>query len=88
MVLIQKKKHDNEISISIDFTNIFNTIFKDKETFLENFENFVYEKEEDFEKNEQAYNNTKEIIDKFYREYGLTIQDFELLNKTICAINM
>ena len=83
-----EKKHDNEISISIDFTNIFNTIFKDKETFLENFENFVYEKEEDFEKNEQAYNNTKEIIDKFYREYGLTIQDFELLNKTICAINM
>ena len=83
-----EKKHVNEISISIDFINIFNTIFKNKETFLEKFENFVYEKEEDFEENEQAYNNTKEIIDKFYREYGLTIQDFEVLNNTICAINM
>ena len=47
------------------------------------FEKFVFDNEIEFKKNESLYNETSEIIEKFDREYGLSINDFEKLNEVI-----
>ena len=76
------------IDLNLEINIVYETIFKNKTVFLEKLYNSCFEVEELFDENEKKYNEVKDIIEKYYREYGLTIQDFEILNKTICAINM
>ena len=57
-------------------STIFEIVFKNKTEFLKRFEKLVLENELDFEKNELLYNETTEIIEKYEREYGLSINDF------------
>jgi hypothetical protein len=77
-------------SIKIDFSpnNIFELLFKNKNEFLKKFEKIVLENEEKFEQNELLYNETIEIIEKFDREYGLSINDFEKLNEVSNLISL
>jgi hypothetical protein len=72
--------NNNTILINFSAEKIFETIFKNKNEFLKKFEKIVLENELDFEKNEILYNETADIIEKFDREYGLSINDFEKIN--------
>lgn len=76
---------DNTINIDVSIKNIFDLIFKNKKHFIERFEQ-ILENDEDFEKNESVFNEVVEIIEKFEREYGLTISDFEKLNNVFQLI--
>ena len=49
--------------------------------FLQKLYNYIFKDEDRFVENEKLYNNIKEILDKYYREYGLSIDDFILLEK-------
>ena len=72
--------NNNTIIINFSTEKIFETVFKNKNEFLKKFEKIVLDNELDFEKNEILYNETADIIEKFDREYGLSINDFEKLN--------
>jgi hypothetical protein len=71
----------NTIKINFAPEKIFELVFKDKKHFLNEFEKMILENELEFEKNELIYNQISETIEKFEREYGLSINDFELLNQ-------
>ena len=77
---------DDSINTSIQFSEIYENIFKNKDEFLEKFYNYIFKDEDHFEENEKLYNNIKEIIDKYYREYGLSIDDFTILKKGLIAL--
>jgi len=77
---------DDSINTSIQFSEIYENIFKNKDEFLEKFYNYIFKDEDHFEENEKFYNNIKEIIDKYYREYGLSIDDFTILKKGLIAL--
>ena len=70
------KLNNNTILINFSAEKIFEIVFKNKTEFLKRFEKLVLENELDFEKNELLYNETTEIIEKYEREYGLSINDF------------
>ena len=74
------------IDLNLEINIVYETIFKNKTVFLEKLYNSCFEIEELFDENEKLYNNIKEIIDKYYREYGLSIDDFTLLEKGLIAI--
>jgi|GEM_PF-1730637 len=76
-------KCDDEIEYNMKINTIYELIFKDKDAFLEKLYNFIFEKEELFEKNEKIYNNVKDIIEKYYREYGLSINDLKTLYSSL-----
>lgn len=75
--------NNNTIIINFSTEKIFETVFKNKNDFLKKFEKIVLDNELDFEKNEILYNETADIIEKFDREYGISINDFEKINKVI-----
>lgn len=77
---------EDSIETSIRFSEIYENIFKNKDEFLEKFYNYIFKDEVHFDENEKLYNNIKEIIDKYYREYGLSIDDFTLLEKGLIAL--
>ena len=72
---------NNLMKINFSPIKIFEIIFKNKNQFIKKFEKIVLDNEAEFEKNELLYNETNEIIEKFDREYGLSIDDFEKLNE-------
>ena len=72
---------NNITKINFSPIKIFEIFFKNKNEFLKKFEKIVLENEAEFEKNDLLYNETNEIIEKFDREYGLSIDDFEKLNE-------
>ena len=74
---------EDSIETSIRFSEIYENIFKNKDEFIEKFYNYIFKDEVHFEENEKLYNNIKEIIDKYYREYGLSIDDFTLLDMVL-----
>tara|TARA_B100000795_G_C22804323_1_gene443879 strand:+ start:3429 stop:5864 length:2436 start_codon:yes stop_codon:yes gene_type:complete len=74
---------EDSIETSIRFSEIYENIFKNKDEFLEKFYNYIFKDEVHFDENEKLYNNIKEIIDKYYREYGLSIDDFTLLDMVL-----
>jgi hypothetical protein len=71
------------LKINFSIKNIFESVFKNKNEFMTKFEKFVFDNEVEFKKNESLYNETSEIIEKFDREYGLSINDFEKLHEVI-----
>ena len=72
---------NSSFEFNISFTTIYNKIFKNRKEYLQNFENFILENEYDFELNDYLYTEVKEIIEKLDREYGLSLNDFEILER-------
>ena len=68
------------IDLNLEINIVYETIFKNKTVFLEKLYNSCFEIEELFDENEKKYNEVKDIIEKYYREYGLSIQELSILN--------
>ena len=64
----------------LSLNDIYNKIFKDKDLFLERLYESCFDDEVSFDENEQKYSEVKDIIEKYYREYGLSIEDIYKLN--------
>jgi hypothetical protein len=79
--LFDEKIEFNDIEIKFSINDIFNEVFNNKKDFLTKFENSILENELDFDKNELLFIEISEIIEKFDREYGLSIDDFHKLNE-------
>lgn len=77
-----KFKSNNEIRLvdNVNFDDIYNNVFKNKDLFLEKLEDSCFEDEASFDEKEKHYSEIKEIIEKYYREYGLSIDDIYKLN--------
>jgi hypothetical protein len=82
--LFEEIIENNGIEIYIPFDQIFIQIFKARDEFLRKLEEYTLSNELEFEKNEKQYFEIKEIIEKYYREYGLSIDDFSKLHKVMC----
>ena len=76
-------KDESLIEDSLKFNTVYENIFKDKGAYLDKYENYIIENEDSFDENEKIYNDTKDIIEKYYREYGLSIDDFRLLSDSL-----
>lgn len=63
--------------------DLYNDIFKNKDLFLEKLYESCFDNEVLFDENEQKFSETKDIIEKYLREYGLSIDDIYLLNSIL-----
>jgi hypothetical protein len=61
--------------------------FSDRANFLEQSHQFTLDHETDFEENYNLREGIIEIIEKYEREYGLSINDFLKLEKGLKFIN-
>lgn len=59
----------------LNLKNTYNDIFKNKDLFLEKLYESCFDDEVLFDENEKKYSEIKDIIEKYYREYGLSIKD-------------
>lgn len=82
-----EKVEENEISFNLKIDGIFKLIFKDRKSFFKDFEDSIIDNEEDFDKNELVFNKIKEIVEKYDREYGLSINDFLFLEQFRVSYN-
>ena len=67
----------------LDLKNIYKKIFKNKDLFLEKLYENCFDDETLFDENEKKYSEIKDIIEKYYREYGLSIEDIYKLNSNL-----
>ena len=74
---------NNSIKISFDLSVLYDKIFKNRSLFYSTCEEFILANETDFEINEMYYNEIKDIIEKYDREYGLSIDDLDKLNTVL-----
>jgi hypothetical protein len=72
---------NNFLKITFDVNFIYNNIFKNRNLFYNTCEEFILTNELDFEINEIYYNEIKDIIEKYDREYGLSIDDLNKLSE-------
>jgi hypothetical protein len=72
---------NNSVNINFSTNKIFINVFKNKKEFLDKYENFIVQNEANFDENAIIYDDIKEIIEKYDREYGLSIDDFYKLNQ-------
>ena len=76
---------DNTIfSFNFSVKSIFDYIFIDRYKFFKLFEEIILLNEDDFDKNNHLFIQVKEIIEKFDREFGLSIEDLNILHN--CCI--
>jgi len=68
------------LELELELKNVYQDIFKNKDTFLEKLYENCFEDETLFVENEKRYNEIENIIEKYYREYGLSIIDLYKLN--------
>ena len=73
----------NELIINFCTIQIYNVIFKNKQEFLIRYENYVLENESEFDLRTKNYELIKDILEKYIRENGLSLNDFEFLNERI-----
>ncbi len=76
---IEARNKDNLIK-ELNLKNIYNDIFKNKDLYLEKLYEKCFDDEVFFDENEKKYSEIKDIIEKYYREYGLSIHDIYKLN--------
>ena len=81
--LFNENIENNSIKISFDLSDLYVKIFKNRTLFYSTCEEFIFANEPDFERNEIYYNEVKDIIEKYDREYGLSIDDFDKLNNVL-----
>ena len=73
----------DELIINIDFKEIYSKCFENRNKFYTSVEDIILNDEYNFEVNEKKYFIIIEIIDKYEREYGLSINDFEILMESL-----
>ena len=79
---------DAPIELDFDVIKIYNTVFKNRNDFYRQFEEYILKDELNLEKNEIYLYEIKEIIEKYEREYGLSINDLVKINNTINNISL
>lgn len=82
-----EKVEENDLSVNIKIDRIFGLIFKDKKYFFKDLEDYIIDNEDNFDKNEMMYNKIQEIVEKYDREYGLSINDFLFLEQFMVSYN-
>ena len=75
-----EKNDKGNLIKDLNLKDLFNNIFKDKDQFLMKLYESCFENELLFDENEKKYSEIKDIIEKYYREYGLSIEDIYKLN--------
>ncbi len=80
---IINNSYKGRINLTIDVNSIFEKVFNNKEYFLGGLHNRMTESEMEFENYSKLLEEVKEIIDKYYREYGLSIDDLDKLNNVL-----
>jgi hypothetical protein len=63
------------LDVEVNLKKVFNDIFKNKDKFLEKLYESYFDEDNLEEEHEKKYNDAKDIIEKYYREYGLSIAD-------------
>ena len=76
---IENSNKENLIK-ELNLKNIYNDIFKNKDLYLEKLYEKCFDDEVFFDENEKKYSEIKDVIEKYYREYGLSIEDIYKLN--------
>lgn len=79
------EKVNNDINLSIDVDSIYELIFKNYNSSIDEIGNKIFELE-DIEANIEIHDSIKEIKEKLDREYGLSINDFEKLKECIARL--
>lgn len=74
---------NNFLKINFNVDIIFENIFKNRNEFYKLCEELIFDNEINFDKNEKYFGEIKEIIEKYDREYGLSISDLEILNNSL-----
>jgi len=69
-----------ELIKELSLSDIYNKVFKNKDLFLEKLYESCFDDEVLFDENEKKYSEIKDIVEKYYREYGLSIEDIYKLN--------
>jgi hypothetical protein len=72
---------DKTFEMDFDVNIIYNDFFK-------TCEEFVLENDNDFDKNENYFNEIRDIIEKYDREYGLSVNDFIKLRDALKFFNI
>ena len=67
----------------LNLKHIYNEVFKNKDLFLDKLYESCFNDELLFDENEAKYSEIKDIIEKYYREYGLSIEDIYKLNSNL-----
>tara|TARA_B100000767_G_scaffold26002_1_gene22866 strand:+ start:6401 stop:8821 length:2421 start_codon:yes stop_codon:yes gene_type:complete len=78
---------ENDLKIDIKCDLICDEIFSDRVSFLKKCDQFTLDHEADFEDNYNLREEIIEIIEKYDREYGLSVNDFLKLEKGLKFIN-
>jgi hypothetical protein len=86
--LLNNNLENNLIKINFDTLIIYQRIFKNRIDFYNRCEEFILLNEQDFDKNEKIFNQIRDLIEKYEREYGLSIDDFERLNEALQIFNI
>ena len=68
------------LEVEVNLKKLFNDIFKNRDQFIENLYESCFDEDNFDEDLEKKYNDAKEIIEKYYREYGLSISDLIRIN--------
>jgi 3-hydroxy-3-methylglutaryl CoA synthase len=79
---------DKTFEIAFDVNIIYTKIFQNRNDFLKTCEEFVLENDNDFDKNENYFNEIRDIIEKYDREYGLSVNDFIKLRDALKFFNI
>ena len=75
-----KMQNEDICEFEINYTRIFEEVFKNKESFFEKFYSFLCEDEVNLENYETAYDKLQSITEKYNREYGLTLNEIKFVN--------
>ncbi len=81
------KGDENDLKVDIKCDLIYAKILFDRESFLEKSDQFTLNHEADFDDNYNLRAEIIEIIEKYDREYGLSVNDFLKLEKGLKFIN-
>ena len=76
----------SDIKIDVSIEIIYETIFKNYSSFILEIGNKIVELD-NIDENIVLHDSIKEIKEKYDREYGLSINDFEKLNKCIKTLS-
>jgi hypothetical protein len=72
----------------IDFLNIYSKIFKNQDSFIDEFYNYLCEDEVNFNENEQLYKQVLKIIESYKSNNGLSINELNSLQLIISKLRI
>jgi hypothetical protein len=75
--------NQNDFKHKLDVKLIYEKMFKNKNSFLDEFHSFLFKNESSLIENEKLYLTLKNIIDNYYNAYGLSIEDLLLMQKIL-----